>query len=132
MASGTFATAISCMDGRTIIPVTEWMKKQFKVDYVDMITEAGPDKTLSQGTAEQIAAIRQKVAISINKHNSRVMAIVGHHDCAANPVDKETHFQQIKDCCAIIKIWELMIRTLGVWLNEKWDAEVIDDTADQP
>ncbi|UCD30576.1 MAG: hypothetical protein JSV03_08955, partial [Planctomycetota bacterium] len=63
--------------------------------------------------------IQHKVAISINKHNSRVIAIVGHHNCAGNPVDQETHLQQIKDCCANIKTWELTIRTLGVWLNEK-------------
>ena len=33
----TFATAINCMDGRVQIPVIEYLKKEFKVDYVDMI-----------------------------------------------------------------------------------------------
>ncbi|MHC4798252.1 MAG: carbonic anhydrase, partial [Planctomycetota bacterium] len=82
MALGTFATAINCMDGRTILPVTEWMKHNFQVDYVDMITEAGPDKVLSQGTPAQVQSIKDLVSISVEKHNSKVIALIGHHDCA--------------------------------------------------
>ena len=126
MATGTFATAINCMDGRVILPITEWMKKQFNVEYVDMITEAGPDKTLSQGTPSQIQSIKDRVTVSVAKHNSNTIAIVGHHDCAGNPVDKNTHLLQVKDCCAIIKSWELDARILGVWLNEQWKAEVVE------
>lgn len=35
---GKFATAINCMDGRVQIPVIEYIKSKYEVDYVDMIT----------------------------------------------------------------------------------------------
>ena len=34
-----FVTAINCMDGRVQVPVIEWLKKEYKADDVDMITE---------------------------------------------------------------------------------------------
>ena len=84
-----FATAISCIDGRVQKPVTEWMRTHFNVDYVDMITEPGPDKALTQGPVEVVESIRRKVLVSITAHYSSVIAVVGHHDCAGNPVRKK-------------------------------------------
>ena len=49
MTKETFATAINCMDGRTQEPIISWAKKAFEVDYVDAITEPGPDKILAEG-----------------------------------------------------------------------------------
>jgi len=129
MASGAFATAINCMDGRAILPVTEWMKKQCQVDYVDMITEAGPDKVLSAGSSEQVAAIKARVGISVGKHNSKVIAVVGHHDCAGNPVSRAEHLEHIKECCRIVGTWGLDVRIYGLWLNEQWEVEVVYDSA---
>jgi hypothetical protein len=43
MSSGRFAAAINCMDGRAQLPVIEWLKRECGVDYVDTITEPGPD-----------------------------------------------------------------------------------------
>ena len=37
MAKGKFATSVSCMDGRIQIPLTNWIKENFSVDYVDTI-----------------------------------------------------------------------------------------------
>lgn len=44
-----FGTALNCIDGRTQIPIINWMKENFGLDYVDLITEPGMDKVLSQG-----------------------------------------------------------------------------------
>jgi hypothetical protein len=94
MVSGNagFATAINCMDGRTQVPVIEWMKKRYGVDYVDMITEPGVDAILSENKDMQtIERIKKRLSISIEKHHSKFIAVVGHHDCAGNPVDMQTH-----------------------------------------
>ena len=125
MVSGTFASAINCMDGRTILPVDAWMKEQFQVDYVDMITEAGPDKVLSQGTTAQVQSIKERVSISVEKHNSKVIAIVGHHDCAGNPVSQEEHQRHIMQGVAVIKSWGFDVRVIGVWLNESGEVELV-------
>ncbi len=42
-----FATLINCMDGRVQLPVSRWIKKNFGVDFVDTITEPGPNGILA-------------------------------------------------------------------------------------
>jgi hypothetical protein len=55
MKKHKFATALNCMDGRVQITIIEFLKKKFKVDYVDMITEPGIDKILAEGNKELIS-----------------------------------------------------------------------------
>ncbi|GAB4379897.1 MAG: hypothetical protein Kow0042_29680 [Calditrichia bacterium] len=43
-----FCTAINCLDGRVQLPVIQHLKKRFKVDFVDVITEPGPNLILSE------------------------------------------------------------------------------------
>ncbi|WP_279401807.1 carbonic anhydrase [Piscibacillus salipiscarius] len=105
MAEGTFVTAINCMDGRVQEPVIKWMKSKYEVDYVDMITEAGPNKYLLDGNEDQVNSLKSKVDISYSKHGSKVLAMVGHHDCAGNPVNKEEKAAQIKQAIKKINTW---------------------------
>jgi hypothetical protein len=126
MKKGKFTTALNCMDGRVQIPVIEFLKKKFKVDYVDMITEPGIDKILAEGNKELISWIKEKIKISVKKHNSKVIAIVGHTDCAGNPVEKEKHIEQIKKGMKIIKLMRLNVKIIGLWVNENWQVEVVE------
>ncbi|WP_242850643.1 carbonic anhydrase [Clostridium lundense] len=64
-----FGTALNCIDGRTQIPVIKWMKENFHVDYVDLITEPGMDKVLSQGKWIEMERLREKAMVSITAHN---------------------------------------------------------------
>ena len=43
----SFCTAINCMDGRTQLPVIEFLKDKFGVEFVDTITEPGPVRILA-------------------------------------------------------------------------------------
>ena len=125
MAEGKFGTAINCMDGRTQVPVSEWIKKNHSVDYVDTITEPGSDKTLLEGNNEKIDQIKAKLNISINAHKSSIIVIAGHHDCAGNPVSKEEHISQIKKSADIIKSWNLPVKVFGVWVNDQWKIDQV-------
>lgn len=127
MHKGKFGTAINCMDGRTQLPVINWLKRMYSLDYVDMITEPGPDKMLSQGKAEQVESIKSRVLISVNAHGSDTVLIVAHHDCAGNPVSKEEHIKQVKECIKRIHSWKLPLnKIIGVWINDNWSIEVIE------
>jgi hypothetical protein len=125
MAEGTFATVINCMDGRTQEPVTTWMKNKFSVDYVDTITIPGADRALTRGSFDEVKALKEMVGISVNKHGSQVVAIVGHHDCAGNPVDKEMHVKEIKQAMEKVDSWGYNIGIVGLWVDESWQVEVI-------
>ncbi|NQU95909.1 MAG: hypothetical protein HQ549_06780 [Candidatus Omnitrophica bacterium] len=116
-----FATAINCIDGRTQKPVIDFVRRKFSVDYVDMITEPGPDKILSENKKSGIVkSIKDRVTISIEKHESKVIVIVGHHDCAGNPVNEKTHQTQIKKAIQNVDNWNSGVPVFGIWLNKGW------------
>lgn len=123
MSHGSFATAINCMDGRTQIPVIEYMKKKYGVDYVDMITEPGPIKILAENKDEtMLNSIKRRVEISTIKHGSKHIAIAGHHDCAGNPVEKEMQLKQILKSIKTIRSWGFKGEIVGLWIGEDWKA----------
>ncbi len=120
-----FGTALNCIDGRTQIPVIEWLKDNYFLEYVDLITEPGIDRVLSQGEASQVEALRAKVEVSLKAHGSELVAIVGHHDCAGNPVSEEEHREQIRRAVEVIRSWRYPVQVLGLWINDQWSVEVV-------
>lgn len=128
MEKSKFATAINCIDGRVQGPVSAWMKEYFHVHYVDMITEPGLNRVLTQGPAEVVESIRQEVMISLRAHQSSTIAVVGHHDCAGNPVSPEERVEQIKKGVEVVTSWRLPVRVVGLWVNERWGIKVVCDT----
>jgi len=127
MHTGKFVTAINCMDGRVQVPAMNWLKEKYALDYIDTITEPGPEKILTQGKPEQVESIKSRVFISVNKHGSETIFIAAHHDCAGNPVSKDEHIKQVRECIKIIKSWNLPVKTVaGAWINENWAVEVIE------
>ena len=127
----TFATAINCIDGRVQQPVADWVKLHLNVRYVDLITEPGPDKALAQAVAEIITEVLRKVRFSITHHNSSVVVLAGHDKCAANPVSKEEHIEQIIEGVKVLVACELPARIVGVWVNEWGSVDLICDTKER-
>ena len=122
----TFVTAINCIDGRVQEPLIEFAKREFKIDYVDTVTEAGPDKVLSENKDINIVeSIKRRALISIEKHKSKVIIIAGHHDCAGNPVGEEEHRRQLKKSAQNIKQWNLGVDVYAVWVDKDWRAALI-------
>lgn len=120
-----FGTILNCIDGRTQIPAIKWLQENFDVDYVDSITEPGMDKALSQGQWIENERLRDKVIISVTAHNSNIVAIVGHYDCAANPVNECEHFHDILASIDIVKSWDLPVEVVGLWVDEFWCVNVV-------
>jgi len=114
-----FATAINCIDGRIQLVVCAYMRTKYLVDYVDMITDPGPVKNLSEGVNNQVINnIKERVDISINKHNSNHIVIIGHFDCLGNPVPKEVQGEQIKQSISILSLWWPHAIATGMWIDE--------------
>lgn len=68
----TFCTAKNCIDGRTQLPVINWLSQRFDVEQVDLITEVSLVRVLAldPGSSEAMSICRQ-VDVSIQAHNSR-------------------------------------------------------------
>ncbi len=121
-----FAAAINCMDGRTQEPVAAWMKQAFQVDYVDMITEPGPVKILSEfKNTALVANIKRRLEVSVSKHLARAVAVVGHYDCAGNPVDKDTQWKQIAEAARVVEKWDLKLEVVGLYVDDKWQVNIV-------
>ena len=126
MSEKTFATAINCMDGRVQLPVTAFLKKKYGVDYVDMITEPGPNGILATNKDKSIIdSIKNRVGISTAKHGSKYIAIAGHHDCAGNPVDKDTHLAHIRSAIKAVESWGIKAEVIGLWVDDKWKVSEV-------
>lgn len=123
-----FSTVINCMDGRTQLPVFKFSQEYFNVEYVDTITEAGPNLILSEQKDQiKIQSIIERLEISVNKHRSVGIVIVGHHDCAGNPAPKE---EQINHLCQSVRLIQDRfkdIEVIAVWVDENWCVQVIEN-----
>lgn len=119
MAEGSFATSVSCIDGRIQGPISDWIKQNHSVDYVDTITEPGLDKRISE-FPEISEELRKKVVISIKAHKSQLVIVSGHADCAGNPVSDEQHKEDIAKGVKVVRSWDLGVDVKGVWVDDKW------------
>lgn len=122
-----FGTAINCIDGRTQEPVIDFMKQKYGIDGVDMVTFPGVDGVVSSlGNFNTIALIRNAVSISIEKHGSRIIAVVGHFDCAGNPGNREHHYAHIGKAVQQVSSWNFDVEIIGLYVNDKWQIEEVN------
>jgi carbonic anhydrase len=119
-----FATAINCMDGRVQEPAVKYLKNKLGVAFVDMITEAGPDGILANMVSyETINSVKKRIDISVQKHGSKHIAVIAHHDCAGNPVDADTHRSHVRSAVQNVRAWYPDSDVFGLWINENWEVE---------
>ncbi len=127
----SFATAINCMDGRAQLPVFHYMKDHFNVDHVDMITEPGANGVLSsRQDPVKLESIIARVNISLDVHKSVGIGVVGHHDCAGNPVSDA---QQNTDTLAAVEYIRSRcpkIPVIGLWVDADGKASQLPEAAE--
>jgi len=111
------------MDGRVQIPVQTWIKAEYPVDFVDVITEAGMDRVLA--AQEDISEIQRSIRVSVELNKSKRLFIVGHHDCRGNPVNKDVHHRNISDAVTRLKRLWPSHEVIGLWVNDTWNVEKI-------
>ena len=117
----TFACAINCMDGRVQDAVKDYIKKIYGVDYVDQVTEPGPNKILADNSdLAVIENIKKRVEVSVEHHGSKVVAIVGHFGCAGNPTEKEIQIGHLKKAEETVKSFGFPVETILLWVDGDW------------
>jgi len=118
-----FCTALTCMDGRIQLPVIAYLQKRFNTKYVDSITEPGPNLILSKQTDSYLVeSILTRLKISVEKHKSVGVGVVGHYDCAGNPAKKDEQIQHIEESIRFIRQQYKELEIIGLWVDENWNV----------
>jgi hypothetical protein len=109
------------MDGRVQLPVIQYLQGRFSADYVDSITEPGPNLILSQQSNVNIVeSIFNRIKISVDHHGSVGIAVAGHYNCAGNPSPKEQQTAHTLDAIQCIKSRYGNLEIIGLWVDENW------------
>ncbi|MDP8266373.1 MAG: GIY-YIG nuclease family protein [Candidatus Aceula meridiana] len=126
--SKKFVTAINCMDGRTQEPVVKYLKNKYGCAFIDMITEAGPNKMLAEGKEKAgVLSIKRRVEISVFRHKSQAVAVVGHFNCVRNPTGRDEQKKQTLKAIEEIKKWNFPVKEIiGLWADRKFKIRRIN------
>lgn len=111
------------MDGRVQLPVLQWIKENYRVDFVDVITEAGMDEVLSN--QEDIREVLRSIAISVNVNKSTRLFVVGHYDCRGNPVEEKVHYHEINCAVKRLKTHWPDHEIVGLWVDKTWTVQIV-------
>jgi hypothetical protein len=124
----SFCTVINCIDGRAQLPVISYVKQRFGVEYVDVITEAGPNLILAENKNKSVVqSILERVQLSLDAHHSVGIAISGHHDCAGNPALEETQILHIQKAVEFLSKKFPDMGIIGLWVDENGQVREIEN-----
>ncbi len=101
------------------MPIIEYMQATYRVPYVDAITEPGPVASLARPVDPEVAAsVLRRLAVSVDRHDSRVVALVGHHDCGGNPVGEARQRVQTEESADYVAERFPTLLVVGLWVDE--------------
>ncbi len=90
---------------------------------MDSVTEAGPVKSLAEPVDPAVSrSILSRVAVSTEKHGSKVVAVIAHDDCGGNPADETTQRRQLEEAVGFIAEHFPETLVLGLWLDADWSV----------
>ena len=109
------------MDGRVQDAVKDYIKGKYGVDYVDMVTEPGPNKILADNADKAVIEnIKKRVEVSVHHHGSKVVAIIGHFGCAGNPTEKAEQITHLQKAKKTIKSFGFPVEIILLWVDSDW------------
>lgn len=120
-----FGTLINCSDGRVQYPVMDYLKKSYDIEFFDAANEAGPLLTLTKKTDKcRLISLKEQIRTSLEEHNSKFIALVGHHDCTDNPGDRAFQENQMDEALDYLQRGFGKDKTyVGLYVNENWEVE---------
>jgi len=115
------------MDGRVQESVTHFLRARFAAQYVDMVTEPGPSRILAERVERHvIGSMLNRVSISLDKHQSRGIALIAHEDCAGNPVSKEKQVEQLETSVAFLRLHYPDAPIIALWVELSGHVEEVE------
>ena len=108
------------------LPVIDYLRDRFGVEYVDIVSEAAPVRILSaQPDSNAAESLFARVEVSVEKHRSKGIAIVAHYDCAGNLVSEFVQLEQLRSCLHFVSKRYSELDVIGLWVDAKWEVSEI-------
>ena len=122
-----YGTIVNCLDGTIQLPAIDFAKKLWKVDRIDVITEATPEKILSEMKDQKtIERIYQNIEASICDQYTKRLAIVSHSDCDINNVSDISKKEMLYKAISYLKARYKDIEVVGIWFESNIKAKIIE------
>lgn len=97
-----FGVVVTCIDGRIQRAVQEGLRQWLEVDFIDVVTLPGADAVLAE-RPDEAPWVWHALQVSLVTHAAQRVVIVGHTDCAANPVTALAHSAQISQAVETLR-----------------------------
>lgn len=108
------------------MPVIQYLQKRFNAEYVDAITEPGPNQILANRVdMDLVESILNRLEISVGHHHSVGIAIVGHDLCAGNPAPVDVQLVHLKEAAAFIGHHYRNLEIIKLWVDSDWKVHEI-------
>jgi len=118
MTQPVYGAVINCIDGRVQRVVTDYLRKRWNVEYVDVITEVAPERVLAERTDSQIVArLRSQVLSSLKQQQSPRLAVAAHSDCESNRVPEDVQRQHLEAAVTWLAAEFTQAEIIGVWID---------------
>jgi hypothetical protein len=96
----------------------DYLRRTYGVDFVDLITEPGPERALTDPARAGVqAAIHRNASFSVKGHDAELVAVAAHDDCLGNDADPATRLRQLRGAQHLITGWNLGVDVLGLWVH---------------
>ena len=94
------------------------MRRKYGVDYVDLITEPGPERALTDPTQAGVqTAIHRNARFSVEGHDAELIAVTAHDDCLGNDADSGTRLAQLLAAQRLLIDWDLGVDVIALWVR---------------
>ena len=122
----TFCASIQCIDGRIHDAIFSYIRGNYDIKYIDILSEPGIDGILAGDDQAYIDSIIRKLQICVDVHAIKEVFISAHHNCLANPGEKEQHIVQMDKGLEKLKTIFPSIVFHKIWIDENWVCSSVD------
>jgi hypothetical protein len=120
------AIAFVCSDGRLHhggVNINEKIRQLLDVDYVYVIAIPGPDGILAKRDSPWCVTACEQFDLLLKVKSPVIVGVVGHTDCAGNPVSDNQHKHDIQDACSTVSQWGYGGDIRGLLVQRVSDSE---------
>ena len=116
--NSSHGTLVNCIDGTVQLSAIDFAKKIWNVEWVDVITDAAPERILSEAKdTEKVDHIHNNIDASLCNQRKKLLAIASHSDCDINKVSDRKKIEMLQRAVNHLKSKHADADVIGIWVN---------------